>query len=140
MKDFAESRRGASQVISSLLFLLITLAAFGYVWTYATNFINAQRTVFFPTLRERLVIEDIWFNRNGTIILYLSNVGIVPLQIVEVHVNNVNAHLDPPRLSLRSFKGGVLRVYWENWVSGETYHFLIITEGGYSIDVASTAP
>ena len=140
MEDFSKSTRGASQVVSSMLLLLITVITFGFVWGYASNFINARRAEFFPTLKERLVIEDVWFHPNGTVILYVLNVGMVPLKIVEVHVNNVNAALSPSSLYLGRSEGGVLRVYFGGWTSGRTYSFVIVTEGGSYIEAVFTAP
>jgi len=139
MKKFVQAKRGISPIVSALLMLLITVIAFGTVLGYVNNFISAQRDNTLATIRERLVVEDIWFHLNNTISIYVANVGTVPLQITEVRVNNENVDINPSPLKLSRSELGEARFSY-SWISGSEYDFTIITEGGYHIEVSATAP
>ena len=139
MKRLANAKRGISPIVSSLLMLLVAVIAFGLVLGYTNNFISAQRSNTLAYIRERLVVEDIWFRLDSTISLYIVNVGTVPLQITEVHVNNVNVDVTPSPLKLLRYELGEAR-FNLSWVPGVEYSFTIITNGGYHIEVLSVAP
>jgi len=139
VKRFVEAKRGISPIVSSLLMLLVTVIAFGVVLGYTNSFISAQRANTLANIRERLVVEDIWFRLNGTISIYVANVGTVPLQITEVLVNSENVDISPSSLKLSRFELGEVR-FSISWLSGSEYSFTIITKGGYHIEVPSTAP
>ena len=139
MKRFANAKRGISQIVSSLLMLFVAVVGFGLVLNYTNNFIRAQRTSTLSTIRERLVVEDIWFRLDNTISLYVANVGTVPLQITEVHVDNENVDITPSPLKLVRLELGEARLNF-SWLPGVEYSFTIVTEGGYYSEIFSTAP
>lgn len=139
MKGFRKAKRGISPIVSSLLMLLVTVIAFSAVLGYTNNFISAQRGNTLAYIQERPLVEDIWFRLNGTISIYVANVGTVPLQVTEVLVNNENADISPSPLKLSRFELGEVRFSF-SWLSGSEYSFTIITKGGYHIEVPSTAP
>ena len=139
MKRFVEAKRGISPIVSSLLMLLVTVIAFSAVLGYTNSFISAQRANTLANIRERLVVEDIWFRLNGTISIYIANVGTVPLQITEVLVNSENVDISPSSLKLSRFELGEVRFSF-SWLSGGEYSFMIITKGGYYVEIPSTAP
>ena len=139
MRRFVKAKRGISPIVSSLLMLLVVVIAFSTVLGYTNNFISAQRANTLEYIRERLVVEDIWFRLNNTISIYVANVGTVPLQITEVLVNNENVDISPSPLKLKMFELGEARFNF-SWISGSQYSFVLITRGGYYIEVPSTAP
>ena len=139
MKRFVNAKRGISPIVSSLLMLLVAVIAFGLVLGYTNNFISAQRSNTLSYIRERLAVEDVWFRLDNTISLYVTNVGMVPLQITEVLVNHESVDISPSPLKLVRFQLGEARFNF-SWVSGVEYSFIIMTKGGYYIEVSSTAP
>lgn len=139
MERFTNAKRGLSPIVSTLLMLLVTVIAFSAVLGYANNFMTAQRANTLATIEERLVVEDIWFHLNGTITIYVTNVGTAPLEITEIHINNENVDFSPSPLRLSMFEVGEARFSF-SWISGSTYSFTIITKGGYNIEVPSAAP
>lgn len=139
IKPIGKERHGISTIVSSLLMLLITIIAFSTVLAYTNNFISAQRRTQLATIRERIVVEDIWFQLNNTITIYITNVGTVPLKIIEIHINNENVVFNPPTLRLGIFEIGPVQFSY-GWISGSEYSFLVVTEGGYFVEVSATAP
>jgi flagellin-like protein len=139
MKRFTKAKRGISPIVSSLLMLLVTVIAFSAVLGYTNNFMRAQRANTLATIKERLVVEDVWFHLNGTITIYVTNVGTAPLEIEEIHINNENVDISPSPLKLSRFEVGEARFSF-SWISGSEYYFTIITKGGYYIEVPSAAP
>jgi hypothetical protein len=119
--------------------LLVTVIAFSAVLSYANNFMTAQRANTLATIKERLVVEDIWFQSNGTITIYVTNVGTAPLEITEIHINNENVDFNPSPLELSRLEVGEATFSF-SWISGTEYSFVIITKGGYFIEVPSEAP
>lgn len=139
MKKSTKAKRGISPIVSSLLMLLVTVIAFSAVLSYANNFMTAQRANTLATIKERLVVEDIWFQSNGTITIYVTNVGTAPLEITEIHINNENVDFNPSPLELSRLEVGEATFSF-SWISGSEYSFVIITKGGYFIEVPSAAP
>lgn len=139
MKRFVNSKRGISQIVSSLLMLLVAVIAFGFVIGFTNNFISAQRANTLAYIKERLAVEDVWFRLDNTVSIYVANVGTVPLQITEVLVNHESVDITPSPLKLIRFQLGEARFNF-SWVSGIEYSFMIMTQGGYHIEVPATAP
>jgi flagellin-like protein len=137
LKRFRNGRRGISPIVSSLLMLLTTVIAFGMVLGYANNFMSAQRANTLATIRERLVVEDIWFHLNNSITVYVTNVGKVPVEITEIFINNENVDFSPSPLKLSMFEVDEARFNF-TWISGNEYSFTVITKGGYYLEVSSS--
>ena len=139
MRKLRESRRGISPIVSSLLMLLITVISFATMLGYTNNFLSAQRSSALSTIRERLIVEDVWFHPNDTLTIYITNIGRAPVKIEEIHLNNENIEFTPRPLSLGLFDIGPVQLDY-NWTSGTEYLILIAASGGYHIETTATAP
>ena len=117
--------------------LVITVVAFTVVLGAANNFMNVQRQNTLAMIQERLVVEDILFHPNGTITLYIANVGTIPIEITEIHVDNQNLDVSPSPLKLSKFELGEASLNF-NWIPGNEYAFTVITKRGSSVEVPAT--
>lgn len=100
--------RAVSSIVGSMLMIVITLslAAILIAWagtSYGTFTSGSQ--IYFgqrqQALQERLVIENVFFNKTGTnhtIMVFVRNVGVQQIQIVAIYVNGTS-NLQPAAAS-----------------------------------------
>jgi len=76
VRNLQRNKRGITPVLSSLLLMVIAVAAMSIAIT-ATYVITDN---LHDTMGERFIIEDIWFT-TGKISIYLRNVGKVSIKV-----------------------------------------------------------
>jgi hypothetical protein len=78
---------------------------------------------------ERIVVEDVWFNNaNGSLDVYLRNVGKVDIEVLAVYINH-EAIPSHSTLDLKVNEDGWLSID-AKWQSGEVYYIDIVTGRG----------
>ncbi len=122
VRNLLRNRRGITPVLSSLLLMVIAVAAMSIAIT-ATYVITDN---LHDTMGERFIVEDVWF-RTGQISIYLRNVGKVSIKIVAIYVNHTSQSFTP--LELEEDKHGWLNVTY-SWSSDSAYHINIVTSRG----------
>jgi len=132
MRNILRNRRGITPVLSSLLLMVITVAAMSIAIT-ATYVITGN---LHDTMGERFIVEDVWF-RTGQISIYLRNVGKVSIKIAAVYVNRTSQSFTP--LELEEDKHGWLNVTY-GWSSDSVYHVNIVTIRGTKVVDYFTSP
>src|ERR1700746_3563611 len=94
-----KSRSGISEIIGSLLMVLVIVALSTTVFAFATtnvgNFGNTFSNLFTNSgnaLSQKIVIEQVVFNESGGALganIYVRNVGTYPATLASIYVYNV---------------------------------------------------
>lgn len=122
-----------------MLLVVIVVAAFSLSYSAALGWIRAQRREGMMAMRERLIIEDVWFRSSTLASIYFFNVGKVEAEIDRVQVNGSSYPISPSSLSIVPNQGGWMNVtYTTGFVSGTTYTFKVATEKGSSFETLAT--
>ncbi len=132
VRNILRNRRGITPVLSSLLLMVIAVAAMSIAIT-ATYFITDN---LHDTMGERLVAEDVWFT-TGKISIYLRNVGKISIKIAAVYVDRTPQSFMP--LKLEENKHGWLNVTY-SWSSNSVYHINVVTVRGTKVVDYYTSP
>ena len=125
MRNLLQNRRGITPVLSSLLLMVIAVAAMSIAIT-ATYVITDN---LHDTMGERFIVEDVWFT-TGQISIYLRNVGKVSIKIFAVYVNRTSQSFTS--LELEEDKHGWLNVTY-GWSSNSVYHINVVTNRGTKV-------
>lgn len=125
MRNVLRDRRGITPVLSSILLMVIAVAAMSIAIS-ATYVITDN---LHDTMGERFIVEDVWF-RNGQISIYLRNVGKVSIKIAAVYVNHTSQSFTS--LELEEDKHGWLNVTY-SWSSNSVYHINVVTRRGTKV-------
>ena len=125
MRNILRNRRGITPVLSSLLLMVIAVAAMSIAIT-ATYVITDN---LHDTMGERFIVEDVWFT-TGKISIYIRNVGKVSIKIAAVYVNHTSQSFTP--LKLEEDKHGWLNVTY-SWSSNSVYHINVVTSRGTKV-------
>jgi len=132
VRDVLRNKRGLTPVLSTLLLMVIAVAAMSIAIT-ATYVITGN---LHDTMGERLIVEDAWFT-TGKISFYLRNVGKVSIRIAAVYVNHTSQSFTP--LELEEDDHGWLNVTY-GWNSDSVYHVNILTSRGTKVVDYYTSP
>ncbi len=125
MRTILSSRRGLTPVLSTLLLMVIAVAAMSIAAT-ATYVITGN---LHDTMGERFIVEDAWFT-TGKISFYLRNVGKVSIKVAALYVNHTSQTFTP--LELEVDNHGWLNVTYD-WSSDSVYHVNIATGRGTKV-------
>lgn len=126
MRNILRNKRGLTPVLSTLLLMVIAVAAMSIAIT-ATYVITGG---LHDTMGERFIVEDAWFT-TGKISFYLRNVGKVSIRIAAVYVNHTSQSFTPlPKLEVDDH--GWLNVSYV-WNSDTAYHVNIVTSRGTKV-------
>ena len=125
MRNLLRNRKGITPVLSSLLLMVIAVAAMSIAIT-ATYVITDN---LHDIMGERFIVEDVWFT-TGQISIYLRNVGKVSIKIVAVYVNRTSQSFTS--LELEEGKHGWLNVTY-SWSSNSVYHINVVTNRGTKV-------
>jgi flagellin-like protein len=147
-------RAGISEIVGSLLLLLVIVSLSATIFAFATNSFGNLGGGFqnlFTTsgnaLSERLVIEQVTFNESGGNLganIYVRNVGGIPSTIAAIYVNNVTAsalvlsdQISPQtQMNVGSFKNYAITFTPDD---GSVYSFTISTTLGNTVVVNEKA-
>ena len=125
MKNILRNKRAITPVLSTLLLMVIAVAAMAIAIT-ATYVITGN---LHDIMGERFIVEDVWF-RTGEVSIYLRNVGKVSIKIAAVYVNHTSQSFTP--IELEEDNHGWLNVTC-NWDSDSVYHINIVTSRGTKV-------
>ena len=132
LRNMLQNRRGITPVLSSLLLMVIAVAAMSIAIT-ATYVITDN---LHDTMGERFIVEDVWFT-TGKISIYIRNVGKVSIKIAAVYVDHTPHSFMP--LKLEENKHGWLNITY-SWSSNSVYHINVVTVRGTKIVDYYTSP
>ena len=123
MKIFL-NKRAITPVLSNLLLTVVAVAAMS-IATTATYVITTNLR---ETMGERVIIEDVWFNPEGYISVYIRNIGKVNIHVSAVYVNHTRYSFTSP-FNLEINEHGWLNISL-SWDSTSLYYIDIVTSRG----------
>jgi len=136
-------KKGVSEIIASLMLLLVVSAAGIVLYAYSLGAFNSSSSAFRlhtsekeEKARERIVIVAVWWTTGNQLNLTMLNYGKIELAIDAVYINGTAVS------SFTSGKGAVVGV-WElvrvkftppvSIISGCTYEIIAVSQrGGHS--------
>jgi len=125
VRNILGSKRGLTPVLSTLLLMVIAVAAMS-IAIAATYVITGN---LHDTMGERFIVEDAWFT-TGKISFYIRNVGKVSIRMSAVYVNHASQLFTPLELEVDGH--GWLNVTY-SWNSDSVYHVNIVTSRGTKV-------
>lgn len=132
MARFLKRDRGVTPVVSALLMIVVTVAAFALLYGATDSWIRAQRTGPLLRLKERVVIENVWFLTNATgkyVCVYSRNVGEVEVTIYSFQVGGGVPSPMSGDITLSVGRGGWMNASY-SWSVGTTYEVRVLTDRG----------
>ena len=103
-------RRGQTQVVESILLVMITVALWTMIWVWfypsytgMVQGLTRQLSYYEFSLKERIVIEYVNYT-GSTLDVYLTNTGEVELYIGSIYVNNTLVWSGSEKLNVDDFK------------------------------------
>lgn len=134
------NQKAQSQIIETLLVLLITVVASTIVYSNLASSLNNQRLGPLQQVSERIAVEDIWFHNSTGVKIYLRNTGTVDIKVTSVTVDSISLSIIPSSLTLNPNAGGWVNcTRTSSWTTGRYYEITIISDRG-SRFVTSTTP
>jgi len=141
-------KQGISEIIASLLMIVIVVGLSATIFAYATNGfsgLGSNLSNLFGNsanaLSERVVVEQVTFNETGAklgVNLYVRNDGVNPAIIAAVYITNVSAskfvlsYTLSPTKQINSGSFQIIAVTFTPDV-GTTYSFTIATQLGNTV-------
>jgi len=125
VRNILGSKRGLTPVLSTLLLMVIAVAAMS-IAIAATYVITGN---LHDTMGERFIVEDAWFT-TGKISFYIRNVGKVSIRMSAVYVNHASQLFTPLKLEVDDH--GWLNITY-SWNSDSVYHINIVTSRGTKV-------
>jgi len=121
------SKRAITPVLSNVLLMVIAVAGMSITIT-ATYVITGN---LHEAMGERFTVEDVWF-KNGTIAVYLRNIGKTPTDFAAVYIDYTARSFVPSSLHLEPFDHGGLNVTF-TWTANTVYYIKIATSRGTQV-------
>lgn len=141
-------KQGISEIIASLLMIVIVVGLSATIFAYATNGfsgLGSNLSNLFGNsanaLSERVVVEQVTFNETGSklgVNLYVRNDGVNPTIVAAVYITNVTAskfvlsYTLSPTKQINSGSFQIIAVTFTPDV-GTTYSFIIATQLGNTV-------
>ena len=135
--------KAVSPVVATVLLLALTVLAFSMIWEGVSSWISAQRGGMLQSIRERFVVEDVWFRVEAgdktLVTVYIRNVGLADIEIDEISLNGTvmdmwvnGVQVDSVTIKVDAGVSIDLRADGWSWQPGAVYQMIIVTRGGVS--------
>ena len=133
------SRCGVAAVISTMLLLVIVVAAFSLVYGAYFSWVSAQQSGPLLQMQERISVEDVRFSSNTTATLCVFNVGTADVTISSIEINGGSSTITSsnnyavPGISIQ-----VTVTCPFEFTTGTTYNFNLLTARGTHAETSAT--
>jgi len=138
--SFFHDKRGVSEVVASLMMIVLVLIASVAVYSYSVNTFGSSSSsnqlntaLKEEQARERLSIIAVWWDNASQLNVTVLNYGKIELVIDAVYVDGVHASAYISGKGDTLLRGGIAAVRFASPVSiadGHTYEITAITERG----------
>jgi hypothetical protein len=126
-KRFFWDKRAITPVLSNVLLMVVAVGAMA-IATTATYVITTNLR---ETMGERVIIEDVWFE-DGSIHVYIRNVGKVAIEVSAVYINYTPQSFTPQPFNLEIDEHGWLNISY-SWALDSLYYINVVTKRGTHI-------
>lgn len=145
-RSFRGNKRGVSEVIASLIILLIVSLAGAGLYSYSlTTFSSTGDSFRVQTekkaeqAREQLVILAVWWDLSNKLNLTVLNYGAIDLAVDMVYVNGIVAATYLSGTGVKILPGDMVTVKLDSpvlIVSGQVYEIIVVSERGSKNEVS----
>ena len=137
-RPLIHDRRGVSEVVASLLMILIVSVAGTALYSYSMNTFssswssfNLQTKVRGERAQERFSVIAVWSDDASLLNLTILNHGKIELAIDAVYVDGTKVTINEGRGTVVGTKGKVqVKFTLTGLVQGETYEIIVVSERG----------
>jgi flagellin-like protein len=140
-RSFLRDKRGISEVVGSLIVLLIVSVAGAAVYSYSLNAFSSSTSSFLLQIRgseerarERLAITAVWWNAtNDCMNVTVLNYGKIEFAVDGVYIDGTRVSVYAGGKGETVAKGSLVHVKFTSpvpIVDGQTYQIIVATERG----------
>lgn len=134
-------RRGVSEIISTIIIILIVSIAGSLLFTYSSGLFQGQQDkalkenkLSTDQVQERYKLTTVWWNGNDNLLnITVYNYGTLDIEISDIYINGVRVQIYFFGRNEVILSGKYLRVAFTSPVSivyGETYSFNLVSNNG----------
>jgi len=140
MAGMKRPRSGVSPMVSDLILTFVVVVAMSILLTWTLFY--TQYSPWKAAIRERIVVEDVWFNATGTGMgLYIYNYGEVEVVIVKLFIYpGPTSPIWEGELTIYPGQSGRIDVPDFSWTPGQAYKLYVETGRGNQFEVLAKAP
>jgi flagellin-like protein len=141
MRKLANNKRGISNVVSTLLMILVVMVGMGLLFAYLTTYVANYQIGSGSSVLESMVVEDVWFKNSNQVELWVYNVGKVGFTITNIYVNGTLRFTVDPNNASDVQIGNHTRIPFNlSWNNGNDYSFKIVTSRGSAFSGTYSPP
>jgi len=125
-------------MVSDVIMTFVVVVAMSIVLAFVLTY--TQYSPWKGAVRERIVVEDVWFNSTG-LGLYIYNYGEVEVVITKVFISpGPTSPVWEGELTIYPGRSGRIDIAGFSWAPGQAYRLYIETERGNRFEVLVKAP
>lgn len=146
MRRLSRNRKAVSNVIGTILMILVVVVGMSMAFGYFVNFVKDYQTGRGASVMELVSIEDVWFKTGtgtghttvyGTVEMWLYNYGKVGVKMSTLYKDGQSVDFN----SIEIPAGGHVKMtVYMTTHAGVTYHFRLVTERGSVFEGEYTPP
>jgi len=143
MRRLSKNRKAVSNVIGTILMILVVVVGMSMVFAYFVNFVKDYQTGSGSSVMELVSIEDVWFrfNTGGNVTIWLYNYGKVDVTVSTFYVNGQSIDFHSLTIPVGQHMNTTVQANNGNeWTPGATYDFKFVTERGSDFEGDYTVP
>jgi archaellum component FlaF (FlaF/FlaG flagellin family) len=136
-------RRGVSEIISTIMIILIVSIAGSYLFVYATGLFQKQQDDFIKTkelstvkAQERFKVTAIWWSgTNDLLNISVYNYGIHDIEINDVYIDGIRVKQYTFGRNIQLKTEDILQIAFDSPISivpGRKYSIILVTSNGVS--------
>lgn len=128
---------GVSPLVSDIILTFVVVMAMSALLTWVVYYTQGPWK---EAVRERIIVEDVWFNATG-LGLYIYNYGEVEVTIIRIIITpGPTGPAWEGRLTIYPGRSARVDVSGFSWTHGQAYEIRIETERGNVFEVLAKAP
>jgi flagellin-like protein len=143
MRRLIRNRKAVSNVIGTILMILVVVAGMSIAFGYFINFVKDYQAGRGASVMELISIEDVWFKDQNTqriIDIWLYNCGKVPTTVSTLYIDGrQQSGFTPISISVGGHAELSPPVQF-NWTPGTSYDFKFVTDRGTAIEGEYVSP
>jgi flagellin-like protein len=142
MRKHANNKRGISNIVSTLLMILVVMVGMGLLFAYLTTYVANYQVGSGSSVFESMTVEDVWFKNPTQVEIWVYNVGKVDFTITNIYVNGTLRFTADPNSAPSVVQVGnhtdiQITLSWSN---ENSYSFKIVTSRGSAFSETYSPP
>ena len=92
MRKHSNKKRGLSNIVATLLMILVVMIGMGILFAYITTYVANYQAGSGSSVLESMSVEDVWFKNSNQVEIWVYNDGQVGFTITNIYVNGTMAN------------------------------------------------